>query len=214
MNWFLDMCILISYAEPADKFHNKVNKFINSKGADYYLACCYIIDENLPKWIKRKKVALLEIKRSLENSSYIIGTSTESNILYKEDIADTKKILNYVSTKYKYKSVAYNKVKINQDILINNLNYFIKKFIDKKVVPVKEIDFELRSSLFSYLTPNDSDAKTLASGIQYRQIENLVLFTGDKNDWTKELLESAIVYHPTLNKKYSKIPEIKYIQEM
>lgn len=214
MNWFLDMCILISYAEPADKFHSKAKKFINSKGADNYLVCCYILDENLPKWIKRKRIALLEIKRSLENSSYIIGTSTESNILYKEDIADTKKILNYISTKYKNSYEAYDNAKKNHDALINNLNYFIKKFIDKKVIPVEDIDFELRSSLFSYLTPNDSDAKTLASGIQYNQVENLILVTGDKNDWTEELLESAIVYHPILSKKYPKIPEIKYIQNL
>jgi len=214
MNWFLDMCILIFYANPSENLSAKTRKFVNSMGSDILAVCFYITDKNLPKWIERQRVSLKEIRRFYDNSSYHIGSSEESKILFREDIIEAKKIAILSLNKTENKEKAYELLKRNQEFLINNLNYFIKKFVDKKVIPIENIDFELKSSLFTYLTPNDSDANTVASGIQYHQQEKATLLTGDTTDWTKELLENAVVYHTILNKKYPDLPEIKYMKDL
>ena len=214
MNWFLDMCILIFYANPSENLSAKTRKFVNSKGKDIFAVCYYITNKNLPKWIERQRIALKEIKKYYDEQSYHIGSSQESKILFKEDIIEAKKIAILSLEKTKDKEKAYGLLKKNQEFLINNLKYFIKKFVDKNVIPINEIDFELKSSLFTYLTPNDSDANTIASGIQYNQQEKVTLLTGDRSDWSKELLEKAVIYHTTLNKKYPDLPEIKYVQDL
>lgn len=96
--------------------------------------------------------------------------------------------------------------------MLSQVRYFLKNYIDKKVIPEKEIDFELKSAIFTF-TNNHSDSLTIASGIQHHQKEKLILLTGDKNDWTKENLEWVFASQPNLKKKY-KAPEIKYIQKL
>jgi len=212
MNWFLDMCILIFYANPSESLSAKTRKFVKSKGKDIFAVCYYITHRNLPKWTERQRIAIKEIKRYYNDQDYILGSSEESKGLFKEDIIEAKKIAVLSLKKTGDKEKAYELLKRNQEFLINNLKYFIKNFVDKQVIPINEIDFELKSSLFTYLTPNDSDANTLASGIQYHKQEKATLLTGDRADWNKELLENAVIYHTALNKKYSDLPEIKYIQ--
>ena len=68
----------------------------------------------------------------------------------------------------------------------------------------------MKSSLFTY-TRNHSDANIIASGIQYHQIEELILVTTDRKDWTEENLDLALPENSDLRKKYSKIPKIKYL---
>jgi len=59
-----------------------------------------------------------------------------------------------------------------------------------------------------------SDVMTLSSGIQEHNNKELILLTSDKEHWTKENLEWAIPKASSLRKKYPKIPEIEYIQNI
>ena len=81
------------------------------------------------------------------------------------------------------------------------------------VIPINEIDPKLKSCLFTWLTPNDSDSKTIASAIQEHNKKEVVIITADKKDWTKELLEE-VHNDPSLKKVYEKLPEIKYVQDL
>ena len=96
--------------------------------------------------------------------------------------------------------------------MLNQIMYFLGNYVDKKVIPEKEIDLELKSAIFTVIN-NHSDSLTIASGIQHHQKEKLILLTGDKNDWTKENLEWVFASRPDLKKKY-KIPSIRYIQNL
>lgn len=213
MNWFLDMCILIFYANPSESMSGKTRAFLKRKGNHLFVVCHYITDNNLPKWIEREKIALQEIKKYFDNPRYNIGTSEDGKKLFKEDVIDAKKMADSSLKKMADKERAYKLLKINQELLINNLNYFSNKLIDKIVIPVEEIDFELKSTLFTFLQ-NHSDAMTLASGIQHAQKEEIQILTGDKYDWNKNNLEWTFDSRPDLAKKYPKVPEIKYIQNL
>lgn len=212
MNWFLDMCILIFYAEVGGKNYEKTTRFVKEKKDKQFLLCFYITQENMPKWIKRQKIILKLIGKRIEDSSYEMEKAEEYTDLFPRDIIELRKLLIQClssSNKEEY----YEKLKKNQNIMLIRINYFLSKLIDKEVIPIKEVHFELKSTLFTFLK-NHSDAMTLASGIQYAQEEELKILTGDKHDWNKNNLEWTFDSKPDLAKKYKKIPEIAYIQNV
>ncbi len=212
MNWFLDMCILIFYAEVGGKNYEKTISFVKEKKDKKFPICFYITRENMPKWIKRQKIILKLIGNKIVDSSYEIEKSEEYTWLFPRDIIELKKLLAQCLSSPN-KEEYYEKLKENQNIMLIRISYFLTKLIDKEIVPEKEIDFELKSTLFTFLQ-NHSDAMTLASGIQHHQQEELKILTGDKHDWNKNNIQWVYDSRPDLAKKYSKIPEIKYLQEI
>ena len=214
-SWFLDMCILIYYARdnPNSENSRKVLNFINNKGDGKFIMCYYILDINLPKWINRQRIIIQEVKRKINDRCYRIGDSLAGKMLFQKDKVEAEKLFyEYLGSPQKENFTGL--IKKNQRITEAKIEYFTNNLIDKKIIPVSEIDFNLKSSLFTYLDSNDSDAKTIASAVQHHNTEPLIILTSDKKHWTKELLDDAVSIHPALRKKYPKIPEIKYLQEL
>lgn len=212
MNWFLDMCILIFYAEVGGRNYEKVTKFVKNKKDEKFLLCFYITNENMPKWIKRQKIILKLISKKIHDSSCEIEKDKEFSYLIPRDITKLKKLLTQCvssSDKEEY----YEKIKENQIIMLKRIDYFLTNLIDKEVILKSEIDLKLKSAIFTF-TNNMSDSITIASGIQHHQKEEIILLTGDKNDWTKENIQWVFDSQPELKKKYEKIPEIRYIQRL
>lgn len=212
MNWFLDMCILIFYAEVGGKNYQKSVAFVKRKDKDNFIICNYISKENMPKWIKRQRAILKLVGNKISNDSYHMESSEEYDLLFPKDRIKLMKLLS-ISSSVKDKKKYLENIRKNQDIMIQRINYFLLKIIDKEVVPIKEIDSDLSSTLFTFLS-NHSDSMTLSSGIQYHQEESVQIITGDKHDWNKANIQWVHDSRPDLAKKYPKIPEIKYIQNM
>jgi len=213
MRYFLDMSLIIYYCYRTGlDIEKKVIKFIDEKGKNLFLVCYYILNENLPKWIKRMRIIFKEIKRKINNPEYKLWSSPESKLLFKKDKINGEKVLKkYELTKNKKeflemieKGWIYTEARIK---------IFLRDLIDEKVIPVNEIDFELKSVLFTFLN-NISDAMTLASGIQEHNKKELILITTDKEHWTKDNLEWALPEHSTIRRKYPKIPKVEYIQHL
>lgn len=213
MRYFLDMSIVIYYCYRVGlDIEKKVIKFVDNKGENLFIVCYYILDENLPKWIRRMKIMFKEIKRKINNPEYKLWSSQESNLLFNKDKINGEKILK------KYE-LANNKKELLEIIERGwiyaeaRIKIFLRDLINEKVIPISEIDQELKSALFTFLD-NLSDAKTLASGIQEHNKKELILITTDKEHWTKDNLEWALPEHSTLRKRYQKIPEIRHIQDL
>jgi hypothetical protein len=209
MNWFLDMCIIIFYSDKTSKEYNNVSQRVNKKGGDRFILCYYIFYENLPKWIERQKIILEEVIQKIKNPAYELGSSNMAKtILFTKDLNRAKKMLMLYSLSDKKEEFCKLLVK-NQIDMLQKINFFLNKIVDKKVVPISSIKSELKSAIFGIIN-NHSDAMTLASGIQYNKEEKIILLTADKKDWTKENLEWALPEHSQLRKEYD-LPEIKYL---
>lgn len=213
MRYFLDMNIPIYFCmQMGDPLEIKAREFIKNKGTNSYLLCSYIINTNLPRWMNRQQSILFEFNQKVKDNSYTFFTSDRSKILLQKDKVFTERLfLNYNKSKDKD-----NFVKTVNDIfnlLRSRIEYFIKFYINEVVIPESEIDFDLKSCLFTWLNPNDSDAKTIASAVQEHNLRDLDIITADKKDWKKELLEE-IHNNVLLKKKYPKLPNIGYLQDL
>ena len=210
MRYFLDMNIPIYYCmQFGHPLEEKTEKFVGLKDKNIFLLCDYIYSRNLPRWLKRQKIILLEFNQKTQNSSYILFSSDGAKDLFPKDKQLVKKlVLMYNLSKDREKF--NNKINEIFNLLNNKVANFIKKYIDEIVIPEKEIDSRLKICLNTWLR-NDSDARTIASGIQEHQNKKLVLITADRKDWTKELLEE-IHNDIALSKRFSSLPEIKYLQ--
>jgi hypothetical protein len=213
MNWFLDMNIVIYYCFRTGHFlESKAIKFVNNKGKNRFIICFYITKKNLPGWIQRQGILIKEIKRKINDPSYVLWTSKESGILLEKDkISGEKIIKKYNLSKDKNRFIT--SLERSWIYTESRINLFIKNYIDEEVISLEEIDPQLRSNLLIYLDNNSSDANTIASGIQAHNKNELTMITSDKNHWTKNNLEWAIPPVSPLEKKYPKIPEIKYLQD-
>ncbi len=211
MNWFIDMCILIFYAEVGGKNYHKSVTFVKEKNNHQFLICFYISKENMPKWMKRQRAILKIAGNKISNSNYEIEKSENFNELFPQDKIKLMKLLSTSSSVKDRTSFIIN-MKRNQDIMFQRINFFLLKLIDKEVIPINEIDSDLRSVIFTFLN-NHSDSMTLASAMQHHQKEDIEIITGDKNDWNKENIQWVYDSRPDLLKKYPKTPKIKYIQD-
>jgi len=213
MRYFLDMNLPIYFCMQLGNFLEKKAKiFVENKKEHLFLLCDYVTSVNLPKWIKRQKAILFEFNQKVQNIDYALFSSEQSKILFLQDkILTNRLILSYEKTKEKKQFIE----NINQifSLLQARISYFIKKYIDTIVIPISEINFELKSCLFTWLdAPNDSDAKTIASAIQEHNHNKLIIITSDKRDWTKELLEE-VHNNSKLKKEYPSLPRIEYLQD-
>lgn len=219
MRWFLDMCIILYYIGEGDKdtFIKKSQKFINEKKENKFLLCCYIKDENIPKWLNRQRILFRELIRQTRDSQYESYSSEECKHLYDGDKKKLIKLITYFRNVSDKKEIIKKFEGAFQEIEFR-INILLKEKIDEFVIPISEIDFELKSHLFTFLNlgssiKNDSDAKTLASAIQEHNKNNLTILTADKTDWNEGLLEE-VYYHTSLKKKYPQLPKIKYLQDL
>lgn len=200
------MCIILDYVleENGGERVRKTRNFINDKKEDSFLLCFYVKNENIPKWIERRKILLRELIRQT-NKDYDPYSSGESQKL---TLRDKKKIL-----KINRNGEEIRKFRRTTNKLKRRINSFIESKIDEFVTPISEIDFDLKSHLFTWLKSNDSDAKTIASAVQEHNRKELKILTADKKDWRKELLDE-IHNDFELKKKYPKLPVIKYSQDL
>ncbi|MBT4376471.1 hypothetical protein HOD29_03790 [archaeon] len=206
MNWFLDMNLIVYYSlEMGHPLEEKARLFLKKKGNSKFFLCEYIQKENLPRWLKRQEEILRMFNASVSGQQ--IGES-EIYLFGKDKIFLNRLILMHKNSKDKEKF----KLNINKIFSFVNIKskLFLEKYIDKFVIPIKDIHFELFSSLNTYLQ-NISDAKTIASGIQEHQGNKLTLITADKKDWTKELIEE-VHNDIVLSKKYVSLPKVEYLQ--
>jgi len=213
MRWFLDMCIILYYvAQDKSYFHKKSFELLNQNEGHVFLVCFYIIDKDLPKYLKRQRIIIDEVLKKFRDETYVFGSSDDGSFLYGRDKQKAEK-LYLQSRSIKDKINFINKIKESQKGQELLIEYLLKTKIEK-VVPIGEIDPQLRSAIFTYLEGNISDANILTSGIQEHKNKEVTLLTGDKEHWTKDNLEWALPEHSDLRKKYRKIPEIKYVQDM
>jgi len=219
MRWFLDMCIILGYIHEGDnlKIINKTISFVNKKKEDKFVLCYYIKEENIPRWLNRKKIILRESLRQIKDISYKPYSDTECSYLLGKDKNQIMKFIYFANT-FQDKTEIIKNFEIAYQEIERRIKEFIDKKVDEFVIPIKEIDFNLKSHLMSFLNlgesiKNDSDAKTIASAIQEHNNKEIMIITADKKDWDKGLLEE-VYNHPYLRKKYSKLPEIKYIQNI
>jgi hypothetical protein len=212
MRYFLDMNIPIYYCvELGHPLEKKAKKFINSKNTNLFLLCDYIKTLNLPNWIKRQKAILFEFNQKINNSGYILFSCQLSKELLSQDkIVVNRLLANYENSNDK--EIFKEKVNDVFNLIQARVNHFIKNYIDEIVVPISEIDPDLRSCLFTWLNPNDSDARTIASAIQEHNQKEIRAMTADKKDWKREILEE-VHNDLKLKKKYPKLPQIDYLQD-
>ncbi|OGJ21462.1 hypothetical protein A3K73_00650 [Candidatus Pacearchaeota archaeon RBG_13_36_9] len=210
MRWFLDMCIILYYvAQDNSYFYKKSFELLNQNKGNIFLVCFYIIDKDIPKYLKRQRIIIDEVLKKVRDENYIFGSSDDGSFLYDRDKQKAEKL--YLQSKsVKDKITFINKVKESQKGQELLIEYLLKTKIEK-VIPIGEIDQKLRSAIFTYLEGNISDANILASGVQEHKNKELVLLTGDKNHWTKDNLQWAIENNSELDYE---IPLIKYIQNI
>lgn len=218
MKWFLDMCVVLYYIGEGDRsdLNKKTKKFVSKKGENNFLLCYYIKEVDIPKWLRRQKIIYREVLKSLKEESYKLYSSNEAKDLTPRDKKKGIKLLTIFRNSEIINSI--NKAERIFLYLEQQINSFLQNYIDEFVIPTGEIDQELRSHLMSFINigesnKNNSDVHILASGIQEHNNNGLVMITADKCDWNKELLEE-VNYHPSLCKKYPKLPEIKYLQDL
>src|SRR5690606_37266313 len=140
---------------------------VKNKNQDKYLLCYYIADKNLPGWMWREEIILGELKNKIKNNSYEVGSVGNGRYLFEKDKIIVKKLYSmYQMSTDKYSF--FQKAKKNNILMLHQIRHFLKNYIDKKVVPEKDIEFSLNSAIFTF-TNNHSDSLTIASGIQYHQ---------------------------------------------
>jgi len=210
MRYFLDMNLPIYFCmQIGHSLEKKAKLFIENKNDSFFLLCDYIVNRNLPRWLKRQKIILFEFNQKIQDQGYNLFSSEQSKILFQKDkIFANRLLLSYNQSKDKKQFVE----NINQifNLLQARISYFIKNYIDEVVIPESKIDFKLKSCLFTWLR-NDSDVRTIASAIQEHNNKKLTIITADKKDWTNELLKE--IHNDTqLSKDYPSLPKIEYLQ--
>lgn len=212
MRYFLDMNIIIFYSGTSDvsEYIDMTKRFVNSKEDNIFQVCYYILDNDLPRWIKRQDIIINELRRKFKDPGYEIGSLGDGKRLWPRDINKAKKLF--------YTSISHQKkerflevlIKINL-VMKRKIDHFIKNLVDQKVIHIKEIDFDLYTNINSILN-NESDSRIIASGIQQHNKEELVMFTSDKKHWTRDNI--LVVYDSRIEERYPKVPEIRYLQDI
>lgn len=207
------MCILIYYASNDNSlFSKKAIEFVKKNESEKFLVCHYIVEWDLPKWIKRQNTLVDEAIKKIKDPAYNLSSSKGWDALYPREKQKCEKSIlksKFIQNKNDFVQMLLN---YQKDIEIR-IFHFIKQKAEK-VIQLSEIDVELKSQLLTFLDNNVSDANVLASGIQEHNKKEVTLVTADKSHWTKENVQFAFDSKPSLVKTYPKIPEIKYVQDM
>ncbi len=207
------MCILIYYASDDNSFFSKkTTEFIKKNENSKFLVCHYLVEWDLPKWIKRQNILVDEVVKKIKDPSYDLKRSRNWDLLYPREKQKGEKLILKASFTQNKAEFIQRLLDSQKDIEIR-LFHFIKQKAER-VIPLSEIDPNLKSELLTFLDNNVSDANILASGIQEHNKNEVILITADKSHWTKENIQSAFDSKPQLVKTYPKMPEIKYVQDM
>lgn len=182
--YFLDQSIIVGYASfifneeetiirAIEKFGEVCVEFIENNKKEDFITCFYIVEQDLTKFKKRRKIVLEEIKKKLQNPEYEIGSSEEAiKNLYKNDINKAKKIFSLLSI-ISEKELMNLLIKIEAVFSIR-MDYLFKNIINRIVVPLKEIDKKLVSILREFID-NFSDCNVFASVLQYATEANTII---------------------------------------
>jgi len=210
------MCILIYYAsDDKSLFSKKTIEFIKKNESGKFLVCHYIVEWDLPKWIKRQNILVDEVAKKVKDPLYNLNSSKGWDLLYPREKQKAEKLVLKANLTQNKAEFIQRLLDSQKDIEIR-IFHFIKQKAEK-VIQLSEIDPNLRSELLTFLDnniSNVSDANILASGIQEHNKKEVILITADKNHWTKENIQWVFDSKPQLAKAYPKMPEIKYIQDM
>lgn len=182
--YFLDQSIIVGYVgfifneketiiKVIEKFSEVCVKFIENNKKEDFITCFYIVEKDLTKFKKRRKIVLEEIKKKLQNPEYEIGSSEEAiKNLYKNDINKAKKIFSLLSL-ISEKELMNLLIKIEAVFSIR-MDYLFKNIINKIVVPLTAIDKRLVSILQEFID-NFSDCNVFASVLQYATEANTII---------------------------------------
>lgn len=193
--YFLDMGVIVGFImyvsgrrKQIDGFSVPSVKFLKKNKKSRKVSCFSVVDDEMPKFIKRRKIMLNEVRKKLNDSEYKIEKTDD---LYKRDVKRAKKIY---SLKEEIGKEKLHKMLIDQEVIIEvRFEYFKEEILDKVVVPLDEIDEELRSH-FQAKTGNYSDSRVMASAVQYTtKHKNTELVTTDKKDY-KDLIPWLRMY--------------------
>lgn len=212
MNWFLDTCIILFYAQGKRESSQRVTKtlqFVHNKKGKFLF--CYYAEYELQKRLEKDRTIIREIQKKLTNPSHEMSTTKKEHAWSKRDKSKAER-LYYLARTQKDQTQFMQKLQEIQTAKEEKVSYFLAHLIDKKVIKITEIDQELRSSIQDWIE-NFADAHIITSGIQYHQKEETILLTGDQTDWRPDLIQYAL-NKQSLKEKYKKIPQIKYITSL
>lgn len=218
---FLDMGIIVGYANHLKEYNKKflidnidyfcedsvrlIEKFKNK----IFITCDYIINKDLPNFLERRKILREEIRKKLRNNEFKIGMSDK---LYQRDVNWGEKVYRL---KDFFKEGEREVFKLLLDLDISSelrIKEFKSTVIKEIVIPIREIDTELKSHYFTF-TNNYSDSNIIASAIQYHtNNKNITMVTTDVKDMGWKLREWLGI-DLKLNNKY-KVPDVKYIRDI
>lgn len=241
---FLDQGVIIGYASYVqetletqnylDIFSLAAVKFFQLNKLKKFVTCFYITEHDLPKFLKRRKIAIEELRKKLQQEDYEIGSSENArDLLWPQDIAWIKKI--YILRNFFPEKQLLELILRIESLFGARIDYLLSRIVSEVVLPVTEIDIELRSHLHTYIG-NFSDCNVIASAIQYntqlssqkreeerqetdkkrqesmeekqQNITRTVVVTTDKKDWQD--VDKFLGMNIELEKKY-KCPRWVYL---
>ncbi|MCK4997165.1 hypothetical protein KAS08_02580 [Candidatus Pacearchaeota archaeon] len=201
---FLDTNIIINYINYSEKSNNLVKNshdyVLNSKGE---IIVCEMVIKELNKIRERKSLIRKVVLELLKNENYDL-----SLVLSKKDIPFAKKLYARFRN-YEIKKVSEIFIE-EESVFAIEIDKFIETKVNKRVIPLSNIDNELVIILHDLIT-NIDDCKVLASALQYQkqQSEIFNFVTADNTDFNerdyKYLIEHFEINH---NKKGFIFPKL------
>lgn len=211
-SFFLDMGLIVGYASymensPSTDIYAKPSlKFVEKFEKDEFVTCHHIVDNDLPKFQKRRQVLRDEIRKKLRNPKYKI----DSDELYPRDIERAESICKLKDKLPGGEAEVFQLITEIDETFDARIVYFLNNKISKVVIPISQIDKKLRSHFFTF-TQNWSDSNIIASAVQYNTENPIHVVTTDKKDFWK--LEEWLGMDIIISEKYS-VPEVSYIMNL
>jgi len=202
MDFFLDTCIIIYYYDEKDKYHKSTKKLIESN--KFFIISYYQDKKEIPFLLFRKKKIISEVIKCSVSPSYRpnLGKFTPKD----------KIKLNQILSKHKLGEIYQQELfSMKKEVLLleQNINYFTKNKISRKVITLDELDFILINEL-NKVIDNKADCCILSSAIQEHKKNPLTVITADKNDWKRTEIKKIVEE----SKSYNKNPKIEFIQNI
>ena len=210
--FFLDMGVIVGYASyidnsPTTDLYAKPSvEFVKKFEKDEFITCHHIVDNDLPKFQKRRRILREEVRKKLRDPKYKID-STE---LYPRDVERAEEICKLKDRLPGGEAEVFQLISEMDANFDARIRFFLDNKITKVVIPLSDIDAELRSHFFTFVR-NWSDSNIIASAVQYNTGSTINVVTTDKKDFwkLKEWLDTDL----HLSEKYS-VPPISYIKDL
>lgn len=180
---FFDTNVIIFYGKytkdtKIELFKKCYNHIKNKKGK---FIICYFLEKEIKNFIKKNKIIHKEIIEKIKNPFYDIGSSIESSILKLRDLAYAKKLYE---TKKHISPEILSKFFIEDKVYLEmNLEKFLEKIVDERVIPIDKIDKNLISKIHDIIS-NHADCKILASALQFQKERDYFLFVTADRDFS------------------------------